>query len=59
MIKAEEKKMILKTVWGGILDLVGTFPKINLSKGKTIDDLIHKARGAQCGKNPHFKRLES
>lgn len=42
--KVENKKVVLEPVGGGILSLVGKMPKIKITKGKTIDDLINEAR---------------
>jgi len=39
-----DNKVILEPMGKGILDLVGTMPKLKLPKGKTVDDLIIEAR---------------
>ncbi|MBM3283543.1 AbrB/MazE/SpoVT family DNA-binding domain-containing protein [Candidatus Gottesmanbacteria bacterium] len=44
MVKVVGEKALLEPVGGGILDLIGTMPKIKIPKGKTVDDLLHEAR---------------
>lgn len=42
--KTQGKKVYLVPAGRGILDLVGRMPKLNVPKGKTVDDLIAEAR---------------
>lgn len=48
--KTKGKKVTLEPVGHGILDLVGTLPKLKIPKGKTVDDLINEARNEYFSK---------
>lgn len=40
----KQNQVVLEPVGGGILDLVGTMPKLKIKKGQTVDDLVNEAR---------------
>lgn len=49
-VKIKDKKAEIIPIGGGILDMVGIFPKFKIPKGKTLDDMIISAREEALGK---------
>ena len=49
----ENGKLVAEPAGMGILDFVGKFGKINIPKGKTVDDLIHEAVLENASKTLH------